>query len=67
MHALKGLALPHGEIALAGSRRLRSTRAAEAVLFAHATPTLDAVRVPLAVLLMAVALPIVIMQSPFMS
>ena len=40
MHTLKGLALPRachsGEIALAGSRHLRSTLAAAPVLFAHA-------------------------------
>ena len=40
MHALEGLALPRashsGEIALAGSRRLRSMLAAAPVLFTHA-------------------------------
>ncbi len=40
VHTLKGLALPRashsGEIALAGSRRLRSTLAAAPVLFVHA-------------------------------
>jgi hypothetical protein len=40
VHALKGLTLPRanrsGEIALAGSRHLRSTRAAAPVLFAKA-------------------------------
>jgi hypothetical protein len=43
VHTLKGLALPRpcqsGEIALAGSRRLRSTLAAAPVLFAHAVVT----------------------------
>ncbi len=43
VHALKGLALPRashsGEIALAGSRHLRSTLAAAPVLFAHAAIT----------------------------
>ena len=40
MHALEELALPlSGEIALAGSRRLRSTLAATPVLFAHAVVT----------------------------
>ncbi len=42
-HTLKGLALPRachfGEIALAGSRRLRSTLAAAPILFAHAVVT----------------------------
>ncbi len=40
VHALKGLALPRashsGEIALSGSRRLRSMLAAAPVLFEHA-------------------------------
>jgi hypothetical protein len=43
VHTLKGLALPRachsGEIALASSRRLRSTFAAAPVLFAHAVVT----------------------------
>ncbi len=43
MRALKGLALPRkshsGEIALAGSHRLRSTLAAAPVLFVHAVIT----------------------------
>ena len=43
VHTLKGLALPRachsGEIALAGSRHLRSTLAAAPVLFAHAVVT----------------------------
>lgn len=43
VHALKGLALPRvshsGEIALSGSRRLRSTLAAAPVLFARAVVT----------------------------
>ncbi len=42
MHARKELALPrtsHGEIALAGSSRLRFTHAAAPVLFAHAVVT----------------------------
>ena len=43
VRAQKGLALPRashsGEIALAGSRRLRSTLAAAPVLFAHAVVT----------------------------
>ena len=42
-HALKGLALlcasHSGEIALSGSRRLRSTRVAAPVFFAHAVVT----------------------------
>ena len=43
MHALKVLVLPRasrsGEIALAGSRRLRSTLGAAPVLFAHVVVT----------------------------
>ena len=43
VHTLKGLALPRashsGEIALAGSRRLRSTLAAAPVHFVHAAVT----------------------------
>ncbi len=43
VHALKRLGLPRashsGEIALAGSRRLRSTLAAAPFLFAHAVAT----------------------------
>ncbi len=43
VHVLNGLVLPRashsGEIALAGSRRLRSTLAAAPVLFAHAVVT----------------------------
>ncbi len=43
VHTLKGLALPcvshSGEIALAGSRRLRSTLAVAPVLFVHAVAT----------------------------
>ncbi len=43
MYALKGLALPRashfGEIALSGSRRLRSPLAPAPVLFAHAVAT----------------------------
>jgi hypothetical protein len=43
VHARKGMELPHashpGEIALAGSRRLRATLAAAPVLFAHAVVT----------------------------
>ena len=43
VRALKGLALPRvshsGEIALAGSHRLRATLAAAPVLFAHAVAT----------------------------